>query len=331
MPKVAVLGAGSWGTALALQLARNGQRVTLWGHRRQHIDSLCAAGENVRYLPGVRFPDNLITSASLAETIEGAIFVLVSVPSRHFGALLHRLVPLLGDTALMWAVKGFEHGSARLLSQVFEAHFGKAHPHAVLAGPSFAREVAAGQPTAVTIAAASPHDPTFFATPFHGSNFLCYTSEDPIGAQIGAAVKNVIAIAAGIADGLGCGANTRAALVTRGLHEITRLAVALGGEAKTLAGLAGLGDLVLTATDDQSRNRRFGIALGRGASVAEARAQSCQTVEGEDAAHSAWTLAERHRVRMPISEHVHKVLSGELSLRTAFARLTQRSLKVERP
>lgn len=331
MGKIAVLGAGSWGTALAVQLARKGQRVALWGHRRRHIDALRDKRENARYLPGIHFPDLLIPTASLDAAITGARFILAAVPSAHFTALLSHLAPLIGDTALIWAIKGFASTRGQLLSEVFADHFGTAHPHAVLAGPSFAREVAAGQPTAVAIAAPPPHDPAFFATPFHGSTFFCYTSADPIGAQIGSAVKNVIAIACGIADGLTCGANTRAALITRGLHEITRLGVALGADPKTLSGLAGLGDLVLTATDDQSRNRRFGLALGRGARVTAARAEIGQTVEGEDAAHAAWRLAERHRVRMPITEQVHKILSGALSPRAAFARLTERSLKGELP
>lgn len=330
MHKVAVLGAGSWGTALALQLARNGHQVRLWGHRRSHILALKNERENTRYLPGIRFPETLIPTASPGEAITDARFILVAVPSTHFQALLTLLAPIIKDTALIWAIKGFANDSGRLLSQVFTAQFTTAHPYAVLAGPSFAREVAAGQPTAVTIAAARPHDPAFFATLFHGSGFFCYTSSDPIGAQIGGAVKNVIAIACGIADGLDCGANTRAALITRGLHEITRLGIALGGDPETFSGLTGLGDLVLSATDDQSRNRRFGLALGRGTGIDAARAEIGQTVEGEHAAHAAWTLAERHRVHMPITEHVHQILSGALSPRAAFASLTQRRLKGER-
>lgn len=329
MQTIAVLGAGSWGTALALQLSRNGQSVRLWGHRHTHMVELAKTRSNEKYLPGVQFPDNLEICADLEQAIAEVDFILAAVPSAHFAELLTRLRGSIAQTPLMWAIKGFTHGSGRLLSQLFDEILGTAHPYAILAGPSFAKEVAAGLPTAVTIAARNESDATFFAHPFHGSNFLCYTSTDCISVQIGGAVKNVIAIATGIADGLHCGANTRAALITRGLHEITRLATALGGQAQTLAGLAGLGDLVLTATDDQSRNRRFGLALGRGDSAAQAKAAIGQVVEGEGAAHDTWQLAQRHQVHMPITEHVHRILSGELTPVDAYESLSYRVLKTE--
>ncbi|SUO94556.1 NAD(P)H-dependent glycerol-3-phosphate dehydrogenase [Suttonella ornithocola] len=328
---IAVLGAGSWGTALALQLARGGHTVRLWGHRPEHIAQLTQNHENARYLPGVFFPDTLYPTDNLPTALTNAELLLMVVPSEHFSPLLTQIAPYIQKTPVLWAIKGFEHGTGRLLSSVFTEHFGQQHPHAILAGPSFAKEVAAGQPTAVTIAAATGHQPEPFARPFHRTNFLCYTSNDIIGAQIGGAVKNIIAIATGIADGLGCGANTRAALITRGLHETTRLAEALGASPQTLAGLAGMGDLVLTATDNQSRNRRFGLALGQGKTAEQAKAEIGQVVEGEGAAHDTWVLACRHNIRMPIVEHIHHLLSGKISLAQAVTNLTTRKLKQETP
>ena len=330
MANIAVLGAGSWGTALALQLARNQHDITLWAHRREHAAALAEQRENRRYLPGITLPPNLAISDDLAASVRAAELVLAVVPSRAFAGLLADLKPhLRDDTPLMWAIKGFEAGSGRLLTDVFTATLGD-HPHAILAGPSFAKEVAAGQPTAVTIAAHDDNLAQTFAQHFHGSNFLCYTSTDLTGIQIGGAVKNVIAIATGIADGLGCGANARAALITRGLREITRLATALGAQEETLTGLAGMGDLVLTCTDDQSRNRRFGLALGRGDSAEAAKAAIGQVVEGEGATHDTYALAQQHGIRMPITEHLHHMLAGSRSFEDTFASLLARNIKQER-
>ncbi|MDO4642491.1 MAG: NAD(P)H-dependent glycerol-3-phosphate dehydrogenase [Cardiobacteriaceae bacterium] len=329
MAKIAVLGAGSWGTALALQLARNGHDVTLWAHRHEHAVALIQKRENQRYLPGIVFPPNLQASDALEVALEGAVLALAVVPSSAFASLLVTLKPHLHQIPLMWAIKGFEAGTGRFLSDVFYHTIGDDHPHAILAGPSFAKEVAAGLPTAVTIAAKNDVLASSFAHYFHGSNFLCYTSHDLIGVQVGGAVKNVIAIATGISDGLGCGANARAALITRGLREISRLAMALGAEAETLMGLAGIGDLVLTCTDDQSRNRRFGLALGRGDSAAQAKAVIGQTVEGEGATHDTYALAQKHGIRMPITQHLHDMLAGHCSLEKTFTSLLEREIKQE--
>lgn len=327
MAKITVLGAGSWGTALSLRLAHNQNQVTLWGHRAEHIKNLQEAGENKRYLPNFIFPKNLQLEAELEKALYKSELILAVVPSAHFVSLLKQIKPHSKNTPIMWAIKGFEHGTGRLLSDVFKEHFGENHPHALLAGPSFAKEVAQGLPTAVSICA--PKNPEHFARPFHGSNFLCYTDTDLIGAQTGGAVKNVIAIATGIADGMGGGANTRAALITRGLREITRLATTLGGKAQTLAGLAGMGDLILTATDQQSRNRRFGLALGEGKSIAQAKNDIQQVIEGEGAAHDSWQLAQKHHIHMPIVEHIHYFLKGDLNLEEAIHNLSNRSLKTE--
>ncbi|MBV7435447.1 NAD(P)-dependent glycerol-3-phosphate dehydrogenase [Cardiobacteriaceae bacterium TAE3-ERU3] len=329
MQRIAVLGAGSWGTALALQLARNQHDVTLWGHRAEHISALQNARENTHYLPGIPFPDNLHVSSDLVQSITDNDVILAVVPSHAFADLLKAVKPHLGKRPFMWAIKGFEAGSGRLLSDVFADIIGADHPHAMLAGPSFAKEVAANQPTAVTIAAPNLELAEQFAAHFHGSVFLCYTSCDLIGVQIAGAVKNVIAIATGIADGIGCGANARAALITRGLREISRLAEALGADPATMSGLAGMGDLVLTATDNQSRNRRFGLALGKGITPEQAKAEIGQVVEGEGATFDTWILANRLGVRMPITTHLHAILSGEASLKEAILSLLDRTIKAE--
>lgn len=329
MAKVAVLGAGSWGTSLALQLARNQHQVHLWGHESAHIQALQTARENKQYLAGFAFPDNLIPNDNLEQAVQDAAMVLAVVPSHAFAELLEKVAPYLGEIPFMWAIKGFEKGSGELLSTVFKRIIGADHPHAMLAGPSFAKEVAANLPTAVTIAAPTTTLAQSFAQYFHGSAFLCYTSTDLIGVQIGGAVKNVIAITTGIADGLQCGANTRAALITRGLREMTRLAVALGAERETLTGLAGMGDLVLTATDNQSRNRRFGLALGQGNTPEQAKADIGQVVEGEGATFDTWTLAQQHGIRMPITEHLEQILSGKATLKQALDSLLNRSIKDE--
>lgn len=329
MARIAVLGAGSWGTALALQLARNQHDVTLWGHRAEHINALQKAHENTHYLPGYPFPDNLRPSSDLIQTVTACDVILAVVPSHAFSNLLKTIKPHLGERPLMWAIKGFEAGTGRLLSDVFADIIGADHPHAVLAGPSFAKEVAANQPTAVTIAAPTLERAEQFAAYFHGSAFLCYTGSDLIGVQIAGAVKNVIAIATGIADGIGCGANTRAALITRGLREISRLAEALGADPATMSGLAGMGDLVLTATDDQSRNRRFGLALGKGISPEQAKIEIGQVIEGEGATFDTWVLANRIGVRMPITKHLHAILSGNATLKDAILSLLDRAIKAE--
>lgn len=328
MAKVGVLGAGSWGTALALQLARNGHEVFLWGHNPEAIKALCQERQNTRYLPNHPFPNNLHPTADLHEAITGAEMLLLVVPSHAFASLLEKLKRFEDLPPIMWAIKGFEADTGRLLTEVFTEHFGD-HPHAILAGPSFAKEVASQKPTAVTIAARDSETAKRFADYVYGHHFLCYTTTDLVGVQIGGAVKNVIAIATGIADGLGCGSNTRAMLITRGLHEIRRLSNALGGERETLMGLAGLGDLLLTCTDNQSRNRRFGLALGAGKSALEAKAEIGQTVEGEGAAFDTHQLAKRFGLYMPITEHLVQILQGERSLQEAVASLLNRSIKTE--
>lgn len=328
---VAVLGLGSWGTALALLLARNGHTVRLWGHDPQEVAPLCRDRENRRYLPGIAFPPGLTISADLAETLADSGLVMVVVPSCAYRATLERLRPYLhaSGTGLAWATKGLEQGSGRFLHQVTADVLGEQWPAAAISGPSFAREVALGLPTAVTVAARDANHSHRVATLLHGSNLRAYTSTDVIGVELGGAIKNVLAIAAGIADGLGFGANTRAALITRGLAEMVRLGTAVGGQRETFMGLAGIGDLVLTCTDDQSRNRRFGLAIGRGETAETAFAAIGQVVEGAATAQEAMRLARQHRVEMPITEQVDRVLHDGQDPRRAVEMLLARDLKPE--
>jgi glycerol-3-phosphate dehydrogenase (NAD(P)+) len=327
---VAVLGVGSWGTALALLLARNGHTVRLWGHDPEEVAPLRRERENRRYLPGIPFPAALSVGTDLAGALAGVELALAAVPSHAYGETLARLRPhLLATAGFAWATKGLEHGSGRFLHQVTAEALGEDWPAAAISGPSFAREVALGLPTAVTVAARDPDHARRVAILLHGSNLRAYTSTDVIGVELGGAVKNVLAIAAGIADGLGFGANARAALITRGLAEMVRLGLAVGGRRDTFMGLAGIGDLVLTCTDDQSRNRRFGLAIGRGETAEAAFAAIGQVVEGAATAREALRLAGRHQVEMPITEQVDLVLHHGQNPRRAVEILLARDLKPE--
>ena len=326
---IAVLGSGSWGTALAIQLCRNGHRVRLWGNEPDQIAELRAHGENRRFLPGVPFPPALVPHTSLDESLAGATDCLAVVPSHAFaeviGALATRLPRGIG---LAWATKGLAPQSGALLHTIAQQGL-PGESLAIVSGPSFAREVAIGLPTAVTVASDDPEFARHTAGLLHGERFRAYTSSDMMGVEVCGAAKNVLAIATGIADGLGFGANTRAALITRGLTELIRLGTALGGRSETFMGLAGIGDLVLTCTDDQSRNRRMGLALARGASVEQARAAIGQEVEGVVTALSVHTLAHRLGVEMPISEQVYQVLYEGVPPLAATAALLEREPKAE--
>ena len=306
---IAVLGAGSWGTALAILLARNGHGVVLWGRASDQVAAMSKERRNRRYLPEHAFPDGLDVTDDLDAALARADLVLVAVPSHAFQALCARLeTQASGLQGLFWATKGFEPGSGRLLHEVAEETIASMVPTAVLSGPTFANEIARGLPAAVSCASSSAEFAERVAGLFRNDRFRVYTSTDIVGVEIGGAVKNVLAIAAGIADGLGFGANTRAALITRGLREIVRLGTAMSGRPETFMGLAGLGDLVLTCTDDQSRNRRFGLALARGLSVQAAEQSVGQVVEGISAAREVMRQADKRLVEMPIAEQVNRVL-----------------------
>ncbi|HVN99631.1 MAG TPA: NAD(P)H-dependent glycerol-3-phosphate dehydrogenase, partial [Steroidobacteraceae bacterium] len=301
--QVAVLGAGSWGTALAIQCARAGNAVRLWGRSAPLCAQMAAERRNPRYLPDAPFPQGLEVVADLARALRGADDVLVVVPSHAFRELLGSIRDLLTDgQRLCWATKGFEISTGRLPAEVAREVLGTGRLTAVLSGPTFAREVGAGLPTAMTIASRDPDYAAQLAHDLSTSVFRAYTSTDIVGVEVGGAVKNVLAIGAGLSDGLGFGANSRIALITRGLVEMTRLGVALGAQRETFMGLAGLGDLVLTCTDDQSRNRRFGLLLAKGLKPEAALAEIGQVVEGYKATRALRAVAERERVTMPICE-----------------------------
>lgn len=327
---IAVYGGGSWGTALALQLARNGVDVLLWDFNPQHVATLNQQRENARYLPGIPFPDNLRCSSDLAALTAFADYHLVVVPSHGFRSLLQNLAPLLtAEDAVIWATKGLELDSGKLLHQVLEEVLPQCRAYGLVSGPTFASEVAHGLPTAMTVAANQADLAQAVAAAFSGVNYRVYISTDIVGVELGGAVKNVLAIAAGISDGLGFGANARVAIVTRGLAEMMRLGVKLGAQPETLMGLAGVGDLVLTCTDNQSRNRRLGLALGQGKDRDTAIAEIGQAVEGAKSALSIGKLAERAGVEMPICQQVYRILYEQLPAHQAVQELLARDLKAE--
>ena len=329
---IAVLGAGSWGTALAALMARHGHAVTLWGRDATVAAAIDQQHENTRYLPGIALPDTLRATTDLAAAMQGANLVLVVVPSHAFTETLRLLAPLRPAAAgVAWATKGFEPGSGRFLHEVAEDILGSSVPLAVVTGPSFAKEVTLGLPTAVTVHGDDADFPQQVADVLHGPAFRAYTGNDMVGAELGGAMKNVLAVATGVADGMQLGLNARAGLITRGLNEMLRLAAAIGGRPETLMGLAGLGDLVLTSTGDLSRNRRLGLALGRGQSLQDAVREIGQVVESVQTADEVMRQADRHGIDLPISSAVRAVLHGDLSPAEGLQQLLAREQKPEYP
>jgi glycerol-3-phosphate dehydrogenase (NAD(P)+) len=327
---IAVLGAGSWGTALAIQLARGGRPTTLWGRAEDEPERLQAERRNERYLPDGSFPDALRVDGDLEQVVAAHRTLLLVIPSHAFRGVLESIQPLISSAhAIAWATKGFEQRTGRLPHQVAREVLGTQPPLAVLSGPTFAREVGMGLPTAMTIAATSPAFANELAERISDQKFRAYTSEDLIGVEVGGAVKNVLAIAAGLSDGLGYGANTRIALISRGLVEMTRLGLALGASPETFMGLSGMGDLVLTCTDDQSRNRRMGLALAAGRGPDKIARDIGQVVEGVYAARAVREVAVREGVEMPICEQVYGILYEGATIRDAVQALMSRSLKPE--
>jgi glycerol-3-phosphate dehydrogenase (NAD(P)+) len=307
--RIGVLGAGSWGTALALHLGRNGHAVDLWGRDPGSMREMARTRSNERYLSGHVFADSVKPTADLKTALRDIDLLVLVVPSHAFRETLE--ISVKQTTApfeIVWGTKGFDPGSGSLLHEVAGELLPRGSKMAVLSGPTFAAEIAAGFPAAVTVASQHEHFAAQVAGVFHSPRFRVYTSEDVIGVQAAGAVKNVLAVAAGIADGLGFGANTRAALVTRGLAELVRLGTAFGGRQETFMGLAGLGDLVLSCTDDQSRNRRFGLALARGMSVDAAVASVGQVVEGAETTRQVARAGKRLGVELPIVEQVYRVI-----------------------
>ena len=331
MNDVAVLGAGAWGTALAIHLARVGKRARLWGRDPGLVDRLRRDRVNGTYLPGAAIPPAVAPTASLEDAVDGADAVVLAVPSHGARALLRRAAPAVGaGTTIVSATKGFEVGTLNRMSEVIAHELGPQRPAVVLSGPSFAAEVARAAPTAVSVAGACGDAVCAVQEEFRqGACFRLYASDDVVGVEVGGAVKNVIAIAAGVVDGLGLGPNALAALVTRGLAEISRLACALGGRRETLAGLSGLGDLVLTCTGGQSRNWHVGRELGRGRPLDEILAGMQSVAEGVKTTAAALELGGRHGVDLPITTQMAAVLAGRIEARAAVEELMLRRQRRE--
>lgn len=331
--QTAVIGAGSWGTALALQLARNGHAVSLWDHDAERAMQMDASRENSRYLPGIRFPENIRVRGDAAEVLGTAELVTVVVPSQKVRPVMQQLSPFIHDHALVvCASKGIEVNTLQTMDQVLhEVLPERLHPRiCALSGPSFAKEVAMGLPTAVVMASHSIAHAEQAAIAFHGGFFRVYHSDDLVGVELGGAIKNVLAIACGACDGAGLGTNARAALITRGLNEITRMAVARGANPLTMMGLAGMGDLVLTCTGDLSRNRRVGLGLGQGRKLQEILTELGQVAEGVVTAHSTWQLSQKMGLDMPIAEQIYRILYEDKPLQDGLRDLFGRVRKAER-
>src|SRR5690349_14942568 len=322
---VAVLGAGAWGTAISCVLAAR-LEVTLWVRDAAQAATIGATRRNERYLPGFELPSTVRVTADLADATRDAALLLAATPVAGLRALLGELA---APVPLVWLCKGFEEGTGELPHQIARATLGKSGRFGALSGPSFAEEVARGLPCALTLAS---HDAAFAresAALLHGGRMRVYYSSDLVGVEIGGAVKNVMAIAAGISDGLGLGLNARAALITRGLAEIARLGAALGAQPETLMGLAGAGDLILTATGDLSRNRKVGMELARGKSLSGILKDLGHVAEGVRSAREVAALAKKKKVEMPVTDAVNEVLEGRLKPAAAVEQLLSRDLKRE--
>lgn len=328
--KIAVFGAGAWGTALAIQLVRNGHETTLWGRNPEQIKSMQTTRTNERYLKNVELPKELKLSSNALELVKTHRDILMVVPSQVFRSVLQQLLPAMRkDARIIWATKGLELESGQFLHQVLEQETGKKRPIAIISGPSFATELSVGLPTVMTAASQFDDFLPDIVNYFHGNNLRIYTSHDVLGVEVGGAVKNVLAIATGISDGMGFGANTRAAIITRGLAEMMRFGKAMGARRKTLMGPSGVGDLVLTCTDDQSRNRRLGLALGQGKSLEVATAEIGQALEGIKTAGVITEVAAKVGVEMPISEMIYEILYKDRAINTVVSDLLGRKLKAE--
>jgi len=335
--KIAVIGAGSWGTALTKPIGDLGQTISLWGHRKEHVEELKTTRQNKTYLPGYILPETVSPVSDLREAVEGHTIVVMVVPSHVFREVFRELEPFLNNDAyVISASKGIENDSLLTMTQVMEEILASSADAAkrdiktgVLSGPSFAKEVAAGIPTAVTVASQHKDAAVHIQRALSSHLFRVYASTDVIGLELGGALKNIVAIGAGICDGLGYGTNTRAALITRGLAEISRLGVSMGADPLTFSGLGGLGDLVLTCTGDLSRNRMVGLKLGQGKKLDSILSEMNMVAEGVKTTRSAWNLAKRVGVEMPILDQVYQVLYQDKPCEDAVKDLLARSLKEE--
>jgi len=330
--KIAVVGAGSWGTTLADLLSRKGHEVILWVHETERVEEMRNTGCNCLYLPGIRLSDRLQFTGSVEEAVSNKDFIVFVTPSQVMRGILWTALPhIAADTFIINASKGIELESLLTISQICKEILPTDlfNNYCVLSGPTFAREVAQGMPTAIVAAAAEQAVSRKVQEAFSTQYFRVYTNSDIIGVELGGSIKNVISIAAGICDGLSLGYNTRAALITRGLAEMARLGMAMGAQPATFAGLAGMGDLVLTCTGDLSRNRSVGMKLGEGMQLADILAQMCMVAEGVKTTQSAYELAKRLKVDMPITEKVYQILYEKKSPRQAVLELMTRDLKSE--
>ena len=330
MKRLAVIGGGAWGTALSIVLAPRFETVRLWVYEGDVARRLQAERENDTYLPGFQIPENVSVTNELGIALEAAEVVLSVMPSHHVRKVYAQMMPSLDESMVfVSATKGLEVGTILRMSEIIASVGGFPLQVAALSGPTFAKEVARGEPTTLVVASPDDHLNRRIQSAFSGPTFRVYTSPDPIGVEIGGSIKNVIAIGAGVIHGMGFGHNVTAALITRGLAEITRLAVAMGGRAQTLAGLAGLGDLVLTCTGELSRNRMVGIELARGRKLDEIVGSMKMVAEGIKTTGAAVELARRCNVEMPITEQMYQMLYHGVSPREAIRRLMERSLKGE--
>lgn len=327
--KISILGAGSWGTALAIHLARKGYAVHLWSHRPGLAEEIATTGKNSSYLPGAAIPGNVSAGSDLEEAVSWSGVVISAVPSHAFREVALQALRWTGPgTVFINAAKGIEENTLLRLSQVYHELSGR-NKFVVLSGPSHAEEVVVGMPTAVVVASLDGDSAALAQNVLMSPEFRVYTNQDVTGVELGGALKNIIALGTGIADGLGYGDNTKAALMTRGLAEIARLGVAMGASPLTFAGLAGVGDLIVTCTSMHSRNRRAGIEIGKGKSPGEALASVRMVVEGVKTTRAAWKLSLQHNVEMPISEQMYMVLFEEKDPRKAVSLLMGRGKKDE--
>lgn len=329
-PPIAIIGGGSWGSALAMVIARNGYPVKLWVRDTSCITQVNGKRINTKYLPDLPLPDLITISSNLASTLDDVKLILLAVPSHIFRETLKKIKAYIPEDAMIsWATKGLDPQSGDLLHRVVAQELGDHYPCAILSGPSFAKEVACQFPTALTLAANHENTIQQLKQRLRSKTFRVYSSNDLVGVQLGGAIKNVLAIAAGISDGMGFGANARAALITRGLAEMQRLCEVMGGMRTTLMGLAGIGDLVLTCSDNQSRNRRCGLALGEGLTMQQAQDLIKQTIEGVTTAQQVYQLAHRFAVDMPICEQVYQIIYHNIAPTKAVEDLLARDYDAE--
>lgn len=328
---ISIIGAGSYGTALAIALSRNGNNVYLWGYKLQHLKQMQNERCNSIFLPNITFPDNLFIEANLSKVINMSQDLLIVVPSHAFSEILIQIKPYLKhNSRIVWATKGLEKNTGRFLHEVAKDILGSNVPLAVISGPTFAQELANGLPTAVALASTHHEFSNDLQLKLHcGKSFRVYNNYDLVGVQLGGVVKNIIAIGTGMSDGIGFGANARTALITRGLSEMTRLGIALGANPSTFMGMAGLGDLVLTCTDNLSRNRRFGLMLGQGKNVHYAKKNIKQIVEGYINIKEVKYLSDLYNVEMPITDQIYQVLFCKKSVKEAALTLFNRESKDE--